>query len=107
MPLGYVQLGTELDVEGGRFSRAERPAAGFNLVTPDYFATMAIPIVHGRGFTPADAAAATRVAVVNRELAEIFRDGDQAPIYQEWVGSNGVKPSPMLVAMYLVQGLSE
>jgi ABC-type amino acid transport substrate-binding protein len=44
---------------------------------------------------------------VNRELAEIFRDGDQAPIYQKWVGSNGVKPSPMLVAMYLVQGLSE
>jgi ABC-type amino acid transport substrate-binding protein len=45
--------------------------------------------------------------VVNRELAEIFRDGDQAPIYQNWIGSNGVKPSPMLVAMYLVQGLSE
>jgi ABC-type amino acid transport substrate-binding protein len=45
--------------------------------------------------------------VVNRELAELFRDGDQAPIYQEWVGSNGVKPSPMLIAMYLVQGLSE
>jgi ABC-type amino acid transport substrate-binding protein len=44
---------------------------------------------------------------VNRELAEIFRDGDQAPIYQNWVGSNGVKPSPMLIAMYLVQGLSE
>jgi ABC-type amino acid transport substrate-binding protein len=44
---------------------------------------------------------------VNRELAEIFREGDQAPIYQKWVGSNGVKPSPMLVAMYLVQGLSE
>lgn len=44
---------------------------------------------------------------VNRELAEIFRDGEQAPIYQEWVGSNGVKPSPMLIAMYLVQGLSD
>jgi len=44
---------------------------------------------------------------VNRELAEIFRDGDQAPIYQNWIGSNGVKPSAMLVAMYLVQGLSE
>ena len=44
---------------------------------------------------------------VNRELAEIFRDGDQAPIYQEWIGSNGVKPSAMLIAMYLVQGLSE
>ena len=45
--------------------------------------------------------------VVNRELAEIFRNGDQAQIYQTWVGSNGVKPSPMLIAMYLVQGLSE
>ena len=45
--------------------------------------------------------------VVNRELAEIFRNGDQAQIYQNWVGSNGVKPSPMLIAMYLVQGLSE
>jgi ABC-type amino acid transport substrate-binding protein len=45
--------------------------------------------------------------VVNRELAEIFRDGDQAPIYQQWIGTNGVKPSPMLIAMYLVQGLSE
>ncbi|HET7609518.1 MAG TPA: amino acid ABC transporter substrate-binding protein [Gammaproteobacteria bacterium] len=44
---------------------------------------------------------------VNRELAKVFRDGDQAQIYQNWVGSNGVKPSPMLIAMYLVQGLSE
>jgi ABC-type amino acid transport substrate-binding protein len=44
---------------------------------------------------------------VNRELAAIFRDGDQGPIYQKWIGSNGVKPSPMLIAMYLVQGLSE
>jgi glutamate/aspartate transport system substrate-binding protein len=45
--------------------------------------------------------------IVNRELAEIFRNGDQAQIYQNWVGSNGVKASPMLIAMYLVQGLSE
>lgn len=44
---------------------------------------------------------------VNRELAEIFRNGEQSQIYQNWVGSNGVKPSPMLIAMYLVQGLSE
>jgi ABC-type amino acid transport substrate-binding protein len=45
--------------------------------------------------------------VVNRAIAKMFRDGDQAQIYQNWVGSNGVKPSPMLIAMYLVQGLSE
>jgi ABC-type amino acid transport substrate-binding protein len=45
--------------------------------------------------------------VVNRALAKMFRDGQQARIYQNWVGNNGVKPSPMLVAMFLVQGLSE
>ena len=45
--------------------------------------------------------------VVNRALAKMFRDGQQARIYQNWVGTNGVKPSPMLVAMFLVQGLSE
>jgi glutamate/aspartate transport system substrate-binding protein len=45
--------------------------------------------------------------IVDRELAEVFRNGDQAQIYQNWIGSNGVKPSPMLIAMYLVQGLSE
>ncbi len=44
---------------------------------------------------------------VNRALAKVFRDGDQAQIYQHWIGSNGVKASPMLIAMYLVQGLSE
>jgi putative ABC transport system permease protein len=70
VPLGYVQLATELDVEGLQIPRAERPSAGFNLVTPEYFATMAIPIVRGRGFSPGDTAAAPRVAVVNRELAE-------------------------------------
>jgi ABC-type amino acid transport substrate-binding protein len=45
--------------------------------------------------------------VVNRAIAKLFRDGDQAQIYQTWVGSNGVKPSTMLVAMYLIQGVSE
>jgi ABC-type amino acid transport substrate-binding protein len=45
--------------------------------------------------------------VVNRALAKMFRDGQQARIYQNWIGNNGVKPSPMLVAMFLVQGLSE
>jgi glutamate/aspartate transport system substrate-binding protein len=45
--------------------------------------------------------------VVNRAIANLFRDGGQAQIYQTWIGSSGVKPSTMLVAMYLIQGLSE
>jgi ABC-type amino acid transport substrate-binding protein len=45
--------------------------------------------------------------VVNRAIAKLFREGGQARIYQTWIGSNGVEPSTMLIAMYLIQGLSE
>lgn len=45
--------------------------------------------------------------VVNRALAEMFRNGQQAQLYQAWVGNRGVKPSPLLIAMYQVQSISE
>jgi glutamate/aspartate transport system substrate-binding protein len=45
--------------------------------------------------------------VVNRAIAQIFRSGQFAQLYQEWIGSVGIKPSPLLMAMYQVQALSE
>ncbi len=45
--------------------------------------------------------------VVNRAIAQIFRTGQHAQLYQTWVGSAGIKPPPMLLAMYQVQSLSE
>jgi predicted permease len=50
-------------------------------VMTDYFSTMGIPIVQGRGFEPRDAASAGMVAVVNERLANIFWKG-QNPIGQ-------------------------
>jgi predicted permease len=44
-------------------------------VMSDYFETMGIPIVQGRGFEPADAASAGRVAVVNEKLVNTFWKG--------------------------------
>jgi predicted permease len=44
-------------------------------VFPDYFETMGIPIVRGRGFQPADASSAGQVAVVNEKFAETFWKG--------------------------------
>ena len=46
---------------------------------PGYFETMGIPLLAGRGFTPADDAGATPVAVVNRTAAELFWP-DQDPV---------------------------
>ncbi len=45
--------------------------------------------------------------VANRALAQLFRGGQYAQLYQRWVGSEGIQPSPLLVAMYQVQTLAE
>jgi ABC-type amino acid transport substrate-binding protein len=43
---------------------------------------------------------------VNRALADLYRSGAIAPIYERWFGSFG-KPSPAMLSMYLLNGLPE
>jgi len=45
--------------------------------------------------------------VANRTLAQLYRSGQFAQLYQEWIGSVGIKPSPMLVAMFQLNALTE
>jgi ABC-type amino acid transport substrate-binding protein len=45
--------------------------------------------------------------VANRVLAQLYRSGQFAQLYQEWIGSVGIKPSPMLIAMYQLNALTE
>ncbi len=55
---------------------ANPPTVDSRLVTPDYFATLRLPIVEGRGLTAADREDAAPVALVSRALAErYFPDG--------------------------------
>ena len=57
----------------------------------DYFETMGIPIVQGRGFQPADAASSEMVAVVNERLVNTFWKGRNPigqrlkPNWGDWV----------------------
>jgi predicted permease len=48
----------------------------YNTVTPDYFSTLGMPIVRGRGFTDADRADGDAVIVVNQRLAELVWPGE-------------------------------
>jgi ABC-type amino acid transport substrate-binding protein len=43
---------------------------------------------------------------VNRALAELYRSGGIAPIYERWFGAFG-KPTAAIQAMYLLNGLPE
>jgi len=45
--------------------------------------------------------------VANRAIAQILRSGQYAQLFQKWIGSVGIEPSPMLLAIYQAQALSE
>jgi len=45
--------------------------------------------------------------VANRAIAQLFRTGQFAQLYQRWIGSVGVRPTPMLIAIYQTQALPE
>jgi putative ABC transport system permease protein len=58
---------------------AQRHAAPIHVVSPDYFATLRVPIVHGRAFEDRDRAGAPAVMIVNEAMARQFWPG-QNPI---------------------------
>lgn len=45
--------------------------------------------------------------VANRAIAQLFRSGEYAVLYETWIGSNGIAPPSLLVAMYQLNGLTE
>src|SRR5829696_2040409 len=73
--VNYLPLGGANSSNGYLVEGVPEPAAGQELVgryrvaTPDYFPTMGISIIRGRGFTDRDKAGAPPVAVVNETLA--------------------------------------
>jgi hypothetical protein len=70
IPLGWIFGGYVAYPEGDALGDVElRPAIGANSVSPEFFDTLKIPLVDGRGFTSQDTLKSTRVAVVNETLA--------------------------------------
>ena len=56
----------------GDTSQEQGQTADYFSVTPNYFATMKIPLLRGRDFSPQDTAAAPLVIIVNQTLARRF-----------------------------------
>ncbi|MCI0388493.1 MAG: ABC transporter permease [Acidobacteria bacterium] len=59
-------FGIEGKPDGGP---SQRPGAHLQVISPDYFRALAIPLIKGRDFTERDAAGATRVIIINETLA--------------------------------------
>ena len=65
-------------VEQPMTERQQNPFVPFEFVGPDYFRTLAIPILRGRRFTESDTRGSARVVIVNEALARQFWPNDDA-----------------------------
>ena len=45
--------------------------------------------------------------ITSRSLAQLYRTEQYQPLFNKWFGSVGVRPSPVLAAMYKIQSLPE
>jgi putative ABC transport system permease protein len=77
MPLRFHSDGMPFTVVGGPAvaDRSQRPGAGFQSISPDYFKTFGIQLLKGRAFNEQDTASSVRVAIVNEEFANRYLKG--------------------------------
>jgi putative ABC transport system permease protein len=79
VPLGYYNTAAFLEIEGQPPStKARRPVAGFNAVSPEYMQTIKPRLLKGRFISAQDDERGRRVAVVSRYMAEHFWPGQDA-----------------------------
>jgi predicted permease len=70
---------TTIRIDGRTYESADAGDTVNNVaVTPDYFATLDVPIVEGRGFTAADRRDTPAVAVVNEAMARRYWPNESA-----------------------------
>ena len=78
-PLSLISSDQSLLVDGREPQPGQTPPdVMYNMVSPDYFATLQIPLRRGRAFTSADMEKAPHVAIVNETMARKLWPGQDA-----------------------------
>jgi putative ABC transport system permease protein len=72
LPLSGDQRGWTFRKEGQTLAPSERPVAGFQVATTDYFRTMGMQIRLGRGFMESDRDDSPQVVIINESFARNF-----------------------------------
>jgi predicted permease len=72
LPFSGDNPSTGMEFEGRTFAPGHTPGARIDAVTPDYFRTMGIPLLRGRGFTNHDRANTLPVVLINNAFARRF-----------------------------------
>lgn len=75
-PISYATfLNAPIAIDNYQPGPDERPTAEYNLVSPDYFKTMGIPILSGRDFTQSDTATSSPAVIVTQKLVDKYWHG--------------------------------
>lgn len=78
VPLGLISQPTAVSPVGYVPSAgASAPLVDHNVVSPDYFRTLRIPLIRGREFNPQDDEGAPGVVIVNEALGASFWPGEE------------------------------
>jgi predicted permease len=72
LPLGGGLWIRNVQVEGYTFRADESESVAFNVIGPDYFATVGTPLIQGREFDEQDTDSSGKVAIVNESFARAF-----------------------------------
>jgi putative ABC transport system permease protein len=72
LPLTGDNVRSSIEIEGQPTPIGSRPSADFNVVEPDYFRAIGVPMLAGRDFTDHDDSQSVPVVIVNRRLAQLF-----------------------------------
>jgi predicted permease len=86
----------EVDVEGFTATKREEKFARFDMVGPQYFSTVGIPLLRGREISQQDNASSPHVCVINESLAKTFFNG-RNPIGHHITEKFGAKKNVMEV----------
>ncbi len=79
LPMHWNLRGTlRFAVEGRSTDLDQRPVAGYQIVSPDYFRTLRIPLLRGRLLSAADREDAPSVALINEAFAARYWPGEDA-----------------------------
>ena len=82
-------------VFGGRVAAESPVISGANLVAPEYFRTMNIPLLQGREFLSSDRKDTQPVAIINQTLAKALWPGQDA--LGQWLHIGNTNEAPKLV----------
>jgi predicted permease len=76
LPFSGSNIGIGFDIEGRTTAVGEMPGASVRIVTPNFFNTLRIPLLHGRDFAATDTGTSTPVVIVDQSFASKFFPGE-------------------------------